>query len=445
MSQSKLGHDTSRVIPVDYFPDRKLEPNNLHLATDSIHEYMFSKWGQPGAFIRTSKYYVKADAAMPAILNEAGADKNGVEYITAMDTYREAMKAVRKFNALAEDNKACMFGDLYTLIKQSARDKIATAKDFKKVFEEANDPLALWQMVVERLASTTVGDDVAVKGAAKDAYNTFRQGMLMTVEDFKKGFCSRYDAMVKAGWTELSDAEQGYDFMGKLNKTKYWNLLENVENGIVKYPKSVQEGYDLALRWKTSRPSAASSYAAETDERTEGPARRSQPKEDTKSTSPSAYVSDSKPRTGKGVKEEKRQPARQSRSEGTRNFSKRYAELAEKAAAAGYPEGSCFGCGSLDHKLNRCPNVKKSGGEDAHVTVDDEGDYDNDYDGYYDEHAYFADDGDADEKRMAFLADYCDELDMDDEEFAAYISWIEELRLRGDNHDADEAADCRIK
>jgi hypothetical protein len=87
---------------------------------------------------------------MPTILSNTSSDKDSVEYITSMDTYREETKAVREFNSQAEDTKSKMFGDVYSALSQSTRDKVSTATNYPTVYKEACDQLALWAMVEER-------------------------------------------------------------------------------------------------------------------------------------------------------------------------------------------------------------------------------------------------------------------------------------------------------
>jgi hypothetical protein len=434
---------TSKPISVEYYPDRKLAPNNLDDSRDSLHEYLFSNYGQVGSFIRRGEYYLKKLPAMPEVLRNKGSDKDSVEFITAMETYREETKAVKKFNNQAEDTRSKMFGDIYSALSQSTRDKISTATDYPNVYKEACDPLALWTIVEERLSSTTAGDKVAVKGAAKDAYNLFKQSGLMSVEDFRKGYTSRYESMVKAGWKDLTPAEQGYDIVQRLNRAKYYSLVESIENGIMSYPETPQKAFELALRWKTSRPSVGSSYAAESSRPREMPSHSIEP---SRPLPASSYVTESKPRISKGTRDENGSAMRSSRSSPLNppksvTFSRKYSELRERAAAAGYPEGSCYECGSVDHKMNQCPQVKRSGREDAHATVEDNGQYD--YDGYYDEEAYFTNAIEED-KPMDYVMEHCrNEQDMDDEEFLDYCSWIKEQRLQAEEVDVKTYAEER--
>jgi hypothetical protein len=208
---------------------------------------------------------------------------------------------------------------------------------------------------------------VSIKGAAREAYNRYGQSNTQLIEEFNKGFISRYKAMTEAGWEKMADDELAYDYVYKLNRTKYSSMLESIENGILPLPPTIEKAYETALRWKTSRPVGASYYAD---------------KAPAQSYAAASQMARSPQRSG---------TAKEGSNSVSRGIPKGMSpnavrELRQKALAAGYAPGTCFGCGSTEHKYNVCPHVKRTPGHEAHVAMVSE-----EYDYYEDEYAYAAD------------------------------------------------------
>jgi hypothetical protein len=130
------------VISVEYYPDRKLCPNNLVVLRESIHEHLKVKYGKRGGIIMTRSYYVKTPPTVPTLLNLQDADvKASIQYIMALDAYKEDVKAVNRSNVAGLDERASIFGDIYSAIKQSARDQMATDVRYAGLITNAYDPV----------------------------------------------------------------------------------------------------------------------------------------------------------------------------------------------------------------------------------------------------------------------------------------------------------------
>jgi hypothetical protein len=362
-STLRMGSESAKVIPVEYYPDRKLCPNNLDVARESMHEYMISKHGKKGGFILNKSYYIKPDPPKPTSITTPN---DTLEFKIAYDAYFEELKQVRKFNSVAVEERTSMFGDIYSALKQSARDKLSSATGFSTVFAAADDPLALWTLLESALITGNVGDKVSIKGAAREAYNRYGQINTQAIEDFNKGFVSRYKAMIAAGWDKIGDEELAYDYIYKLNRAKYSSLLESIENGILPLPATVEKAYETALRWKTSRPVGASYYVDK------APAH--------------SYVTSSQMQKPpqRGASRDGSKPA--ARTGYQRLPASLFRELRQKGIAAGYAPGSCFGCGSTEHKYHECPHVKSTPGHEAQSAMMSE-----EYDYCEDEYAYAVD------------------------------------------------------
>jgi hypothetical protein len=221
-------------IGIEYYADRKLCPNNLEVSRDSMHEFMVVKHGKFGTIINTGEYYKKPAPDKPGILYETDpAVVASVEYRMAESSYLDAARQVNRHNAKAIDDRSVMFGDIFSALRQSARDQMATDPTYRELLRNADDPLALWKLAEVKLSSVTVNNVVASKGASKLSYNTYRQGPLMPIEEFYRGFCSRVETMGNHGWSPMGDEQLAYDFLYKLSTAKFSSLIESVENGII--------------------------------------------------------------------------------------------------------------------------------------------------------------------------------------------------------------------
>ena len=117
--------ETTKVIQVEYYPNRKLCPNNLETSKVSVHEYLVRKHGSQGRVIMTKRYHMKPLPAIPDILNSTPQEeRSSLEYIVCLDKYNHETKVANKYNSESLYQRSLVFADMHSCIKQSARDRM---------------------------------------------------------------------------------------------------------------------------------------------------------------------------------------------------------------------------------------------------------------------------------------------------------------------------------
>ena len=315
----KNKNENVTVTHVEYYPDRKLYPNNLERATESIHEFLVCKHGVHGRVIMTKEYHSRPLPLRPSILNDATPDiKSGIEYSMSLESFLQETRAATKYNSECLHQRSLVFGDMYGCIKQSARDRLSIDPTYADIVAKGDDPIALWALVELRLTTNIIGNESVARSAAREAYHSFKQSSKMSLIEFNKGFKHRYDLMLVNKVDPLSDGEQAYDFLNGLYPPTYSTMLDCIDNGILSRPGTLVAAVECARRWKTHRGNESSYVSAIT------------------------------------------KSARQMRHSGrSSEHAQKMYNLKVMAAASGYAPGSCFGCGSRTHTIKDCPDIEE--------------------------------------------------------------------------------------
>jgi hypothetical protein len=179
--------------------------------------------------------------------------------------------------------------------------------------------------------------------AALESYNSFRQTKDMSTADFYKLFKAKHKAMENVKCTVISDERKAHQFNAKLDVSRFGEIVNNIENGILKRPSTPQEAYELAASWKTIRVKTGGAYSAQEIKK--------------KGKEPAADIKE------KSIRESTRVGHHIPREDVT--------AFRERAIERGYKMGMCFICGK-NHRAHLCPNYPEEPtvpkAEDAQVS-----------------------------------------------------------------------------
>ena len=144
-----------------------------------------------------------------------------------------------------------MFAQMYHSISTSARDHLLRDAAAADILRAGSDPLALWQLMKRALVSSKIGSSVAMQEAALKSYNALKQTKDMSLADFFKAFKSAHKTIESVGCDKISDERQGHQFKSKLDLSRYAEIVNNIENGIMGRPNTAQAAYEVAAGWQT--------------------------------------------------------------------------------------------------------------------------------------------------------------------------------------------------
>ena len=112
---------------------------------------------------------------------------------------------------------------------------------------DRNDPLKLIEAIeLTHSISDYTGSSMKDRTTASRYYNELAQGSRESVYEYKLRFNSAVRALKVSGATVPSVADQVGHFLEKLDRRRYGNLLEDIYNGIIAEPRTIEDAAKLA-------------------------------------------------------------------------------------------------------------------------------------------------------------------------------------------------------
>jgi hypothetical protein len=85
----------------------------------------------------------------------------------------------------------------------------------------------------------------------------------MSIAYVFKAFNARLKAIENVGCEAISDERKGHQFNAKLDLSRFSEIVNNVEKGIMPRPKNPQDAYEVTGGWRTARVKTGGAYAAQ--------------------------------------------------------------------------------------------------------------------------------------------------------------------------------------
>jgi hypothetical protein len=334
---------TAELEIVSYDQMRREDPSNVHLVRDKWDTSLKILFGDAGDFIKTLKYYRLTDPPIPDAMRLTG---ESIEKTVATKRFDAEVAIVLKRNGELDNQMSSIFALMWSRCSTEAQAQIRRDADFSTLAER--DPLGLWKMMLKRLTASTSeaanAKAIAYLGA-KNSYNSVKQGPVNSVDTYHDIVFAKLEAVKSLG-DPIAEIEKATNFIARLDIERYGALQTALDNELRERPVTLAAAYSMAGKWRLVGPRGhAASYVAD--------------------RVPSKKKAATPPGKGKKAESPRHGDRRDKKSKGKgKGWSRKaFLKQVEKAKAAGYGKGDCFGCGSSDHKLADCPEVK-----DAHHT-----------------------------------------------------------------------------
>jgi hypothetical protein len=177
--------------------------------------------------------------------SKASAKENEKEFEFALHEYVKACSERDK-------KKILLFGFIQNRMSPGSMSLLAATEKWDEVVLE-KCPLTLWRRVKETHRAGVLGNDDSRKSVVIMKWHELKQNDREQIHEFKHNFLTMIDTMKQMRLTVPSDEELAGIFLRKLGDRYREFLLEIdhlVAQGAVKFPKTVEEAYTMAVRSK---------------------------------------------------------------------------------------------------------------------------------------------------------------------------------------------------
>lgn len=239
--------DDEEFIPKLVFHPHK--GSNLREWEDRMSTYALATYGNLGHFFRTEVYYSE-----PLVRPEDVDDGNMTPEEIAEEV-RESNKLVRKDNHQMRQDKPKLQADMWDSFSDDVKDRVKAHIDYEAHIRPGNDPLRLLLAIRVIMATYTRTTGVFAIQEAKSTYNNSYQRRDETLIHWKGRYMQYIDALRAVGGPEETPDEptQAADFIFKCNNEKYSefkaNLQNNVQLNMMEFPQTLDDAYEMLLRW----------------------------------------------------------------------------------------------------------------------------------------------------------------------------------------------------
>jgi hypothetical protein len=156
--------------------------------------------------------------------------------------------AVVKFNCRLETSNSNLFNALLAQCTTSLVDKIKEAKNWEEIMN-SRDPLLLWRRIKIIMVSGTNTLSVNNIIATESRFIYLKQLKQQALSDFRHEFLERICALKAAGGKEWEEPILAAYFLSKLDPERFSTMVADLTNalrGVVDYPSTVLQAYDIA-------------------------------------------------------------------------------------------------------------------------------------------------------------------------------------------------------
>ena len=214
------------------------------------------------------------------------------------------------------DDKVKVFAVIWGQLATDSQNKVSATDKWTEV-NDSSDALELLVRVKNTHLTSGKLDEEENEYEARNSYNKLYMQQSETTGDFKKRFDAAIKVMVSVKQDIPSQPAQARDFLGKLDRARYVNMLTVYQNGMLAKASTLEEAYHLASNFVVATPSGHSSTIVAVATRKGGPGRGH----------------------GRG---------RSNNGRGNRGG---------RGRVGPSKEHPCSGCGADDHWINDCPKA----------------------------------------------------------------------------------------
>ena len=235
-----------------------------------MKNYVQRQFGDIASIFIHGKYpdYAKELNDTQSVVIDANNDPSGFK--------RKAIE--RKIQTLIDkeqkvkDDRVKVFAVIWGQLATDSQNKVSATDKWTEV-NDSSDALELLLRVKNTHLTSGKSDEEENKYEARNSYNKLYMQQSETTGDFKKRFDAAIKAMASVKQDIPSEAAQARDFLGKLDRARYVNMLTAYQNGMLPKVSTLEGAYHLASNFVVATTSGHSSTIVAMATRKGGPGR----------------------------------------------------------------------------------------------------------------------------------------------------------------------------
>ncbi|MFY7868843.1 MAG: zinc finger CCHC domain-containing protein, partial [Exiguobacterium sp.] len=211
-------------------------------------------YGEIGLIIERGSYEPITEPKLDAY--DSSDDEHGFEKLKLT----ESIKENNKLRAKRRETKPMLYAHIWGKMSKASQDEVAMHENYTE-FNRTKEPLQLWRAIEDTHRVQSVSKiPILVRKAARDAYNTCKQGAFESIIDYYERFSAvrenyegAHESTDATGLTEnlkLDDEEAAMDFLSGLDDGRYAPFKVEYMNDLaqkkIKAFKTVSEAYEVA-------------------------------------------------------------------------------------------------------------------------------------------------------------------------------------------------------
>ena len=224
-----------------------------------LEKYLSGQYGPMGRFVEKNEYVV-----IPPIgedLDDLPYQPTPTQRISILEKrYMEREKKVNQW----ESDKVAIFGKIQTILSKDGEDVVRAHQNWEEA-NGAHDPLKLWKIIsASHSLGANIGNNLQAQQKAKSDYNKLFQADSQTLVNFRDNFQLAVENMVLLQVASApNNQEQALDFMDRVNKKKYGDLINTLKNNYLRNaevpPTTLVESYNIFRQYVPTYKASSSS------------------------------------------------------------------------------------------------------------------------------------------------------------------------------------------
>ena len=246
---------SEQLITLTFSRGSERTPSNVSECKEQWNNVLKAKYGSAGGFLKTGTYYERPEPEEPDL---TGLDPTSLKYETRKAQFLSLHKNWLKKVEEDVDIRVNIYARMWAACSEEAKAEIQKNGEYDKFDLHANDPLALWELIIKHCSvAARRGDPMAAAVAAERNFSILRQDNVIALAPFHREFNARVAIMKSQGCDEISEEKLAFLFTDKLDNARYWQLKDYLRTGMLAREKTVIGAYEQASDHPVKKPTSS--------------------------------------------------------------------------------------------------------------------------------------------------------------------------------------------